>query len=325
MTLEGTTETGRTTNERVRHSVHDDDGERIAYEGSWADGKQTAWKSYDDEGAAACEGFWKHDQYDGNGTLFHTSGSFSYRGEWKEGKFHGVGSEYRTDGTLQYHGEHREGLRNGAGKLYCSDGFLAYEGHWSNGRGHGQGKLYFSDGSIAYDGQWKDGNRTGEGKTYFEGRHVLEHEGEYKDGLRSGYGKAYRPCGTLLYDGEWKRDAYHGTGREYNKDGTTIKWEGEFVSGRFHNGLTIKKRKAREEVVRERDRVAKVHDSSPHVADVPQCAICMGHMHHGDATFVYVPCGHRVVCGGCEPSLDARWKEACFLCRRSSTLVRVYG
>ena len=83
--------------------------------------------------------------------------------------------------------------------------------------------------------------------------------------------------------------------------------------------LVAKKRKTLSDA---HTRVAK--SSVPAVSEVPTCVICYEEMHHGDETFIYVSCGHRVLCGACRKTLDARWEAQCPKCKVKGTIMRVY-
>ena len=70
-------------------------------------------------------------------------------------------------------------------------------------------------------------------------------------------------------------------------------------------------------------RTRKLEEAAPN--DAPSCAVCLAQMHHGDISFAYVPCGHRVVCGKCESTIDAKWRRQCIVCKTDATqLLRIF-
>lgn len=137
-------------------------------------------------------------------------------------------------------------------------------------------------------------------------------------GKRQGAGKSYYEDGTLNYDGGWQHDERHGKGKEYNADGT-VKYDGKFVHNVYCAHETGRKRKL------EKDTNAPcLKGCSKFVGDVPTCSLCLDHMHHGDSSFAYVPCGHRV-CGECEKALLVDWRTRCPMCKKEATqMIRIY-
>ena len=208
-------------------------------------------------------------------------------------------------------------MPNGNGKVYREDGTLEFEGEFSRGALNGIAKHYRTDGTAFYGG-WKDDTPHGNGKEYRDDG-TIEFEGKFKNGRRDGNGKVYREDGTLAYEGEWVKNILH-MGKKYRPDGT-LEYEGPFRNGRMDKAA---KRKA-EHLAKERDKVAKMHRTSKHMEDVPQCAVCTGDMHHGDVSFAYAPCGHRALCGSCEKTLAPEFRSKCMVCRGSATLMRLYG
>ena len=164
---------------------------------------------------------------------------------------------------------------------------------------NGMGMEYPMDGTLAYDGD------------------------EWKDNKRNGVGKRYLPNGTLLYDGEWKDNEPNGEGKVYGADGTLLR------SGLFAKGVYRPSRKRKRNIERDtlmvRTRVVKMHSSTPLLSDIPTCTMCLEYMHHGDPSFVYVPCGHRVVCGPCEATIPAKWRTQCPMCKvNPAQMMRVH-
>ena len=133
----------------------------------------------------------------------------------------------------------------------------------------------------------------------------------------------FHATGTVFYEGEWLEGEFHGQGKKFSSDGT-VEEEGIFNHGHFDPDAK-RKRKIQQVISEHRERVVKAHHDTPHVGDVPTCALCCEHLHHGDVSYVYVPCGHRVVCGECESSLDPSWRTRCVLCKTSAShLLRTY-
>jgi len=248
-------------------------------------------------------------------TEYRGDGSLCYDGEYVDGRRSGNGTEYRNDESVLYEGEFNDGFRHGRGKGYRVDGTLFYDGEWARGECNGRGKMFYGDGyTLKYDGDVQDGKPHGLGKEYSEDGRLL-YDGEYMDGRLHGRGKMYRDDGTLLYEGEWK-------------DGLPIHLQkGIFMMSGVHDEeATAKKRKVDSGMEKEeRDRISRMHAESPYVSEVPTCVLCFGELHHGDASFVYVPCGHRALCGACEKTLTEEWRTKCPCCKVTVTrLLRVF-
>ena len=200
---------------------------------------------------------------------------------------------------------------------------LWYDGEWMNDKANGIGKSFRAEGVLWYDGEWKDGLRHGGGKEYHADGGIW-YDGEWKNGKRHGGGQAYRSDGKLRYDGEWMDNVRNGNGREYDEDGC-VTHEGVFTDGAHDAEATSKKRKRESESLEARGCVTRMHRDSPYMADVPTCVLCFGDIHHGDLSFAYVPCGHRVLCGACEVVLAAKWRAKCPCCKGVATaLLRIF-
>jgi hypothetical protein len=270
-----------------------------------------------------------------------------YEGELRTGKPHGAGKLFDCRGTLLYAGEFHHGVRHGVGTVWWPNG-ATYEGQWRAGWRHGEGTCTFGNG-VVYVGTWERNRRHGPGTcTYGDTRlevtfkddrivHVkefvserLRYEGGWESpGGRTGHGVLYGDDGKA-YDGEWAAGKEHGWGTAYTRTGT-VRFRGMWTDGAPDREAT-KRRRAEDAVARKRrrvrDRVAAQHASaavSAAVGPVPTCALCLEDVHHGDPSYVYVPCGHRALCGACGAAPPAPWHRQCVVCKREgATLCRVY-
>lgn len=247
---------------------------------------------------------------DGFGAFVALSGEVEFVGWFREGRRDGNGTSFWSNGCTKYSGEWRNDLYEGNGELYRNDGGLKYHGEWRNGERDGQGKYYLRDGTLLYQGDWNHGKAHGMGQQYFkDGR--IRYQGGFRDNDYHGVGVRYDRAGRIRHRGLWrsKKRVRDATGGDLPSttlcDGTD--------GGRVHKK-------------RERERVEELHVALG-LDPVPQCALCLGDMHHGDVSYAYVPCGHRVVCGQCaaRTGQPCVWRTECVVCRRNGSLMRVFG
>ena len=90
-------------------------------------------------------GFFKEDQFHGNGKLVYPDGSY-YRGDWLHGKRDGYGVFEAADGD-RYEGDWKDDHREGMGTLQLPDG-TEYEGGFHRDMFEGAGILTYPDGEI---------------------------------------------------------------------------------------------------------------------------------------------------------------------------------
>ena len=81
-------------------------------------------------------------------------------------------------------------------------------------------------------------------------------------------------------------------GQSFAEDGVTILHDGIFKNDAFDEEQTTRKRKRTED----RDALTEQLEASETLGDVPKCALCFDTIHHGDPSFAFVPCGHRILC-----------------------------
>ena len=270
-----------------------------------------------------------------------------YVGEWHQGLPHGDGRLYDHEDVLRYEGQFCRGARHGRGTFRWNSGAV-YEGEWKNDMRHGKG-TYCYDNGIVYAGTWERNKRHGPGSCTHgttrldvtfandEITHVKEFflerlryaGGWHASGGRHGHGVLYFHDGVKVsYDGEWKHGKEHGWGTAYRETGS-VRFRGMWTDGRPDREAT--KRQRTEAVCtrkrqRVRQRIADLHASADGaVAPVPTCVLCLEEIHHGDPSYVYVPCGHRALCGTCGKAPPDPWHRQCPVCKQDSTaLCRVY-
>jgi len=275
-----------------------------------------------------------------------------YDGEWRNGLPHGAGRLYDGDDVLRYDGQFQYGARHGHGTFEWASGAV-YAGEWVCDLRHGKGTYSYRNG-IVYTGTWQCNQRHGSGTcthdttrldvTFAHDKvvHVYEFHNDqlcYAGGWqapegRNGQGILYFDDGvSVCYDGEWKDGKEHGWGTRYHATGS-LRFRGVWVDGVLDRDAT--KRKRRDDVCTRkrqhvRQRLADAHTAASRdgsTGPVPTCVLCLEDMHHGDASYVYVPCGHRALCGACGVSPPAPWHHQCPVCKcgsdETATLCRVY-
>lgn len=141
--------------------------------------------------------------------------------------------------------------------------------------------------------------------------------------------------GEHSYYGSFKDGKYHGMGKQFKKRTDVLTYEGEWkegrkvglcLAGRPRVGVYTEDAKYDAEATRKRVRELVADDTRAPKAprDGFQCAICLGE--DAAQTFLYVPCGHRCLCGECHSRLAQTWKDKCPLCKKqTSTTVQVFG
>jgi antitoxin component YwqK of YwqJK toxin-antitoxin module len=321
-------------------------------------------KSYNTFGVVTYDGEWKNGLCHGNGRGYTSGGTLSYTGEFKFGSFAGEGTLWNTSGPVKgtvshvgefskgvkhgfgvtlpvtlcshgipeqalaeshygYVGEFREGLRNGEGKLFVTmhdRSIVLFKGMWTLGERYGVCKEF----SLApphlciYDGFHVHGVRHGRGSEYdLEGR--ILYDGLWKDGTRDGQGTAFHPDGTVAYEGAWSFNLRHGPGKAFKRGGSGVR-EGVWVKDSFSACLTEKRKR----VAMEREQILKVASDCVELTPLSQCVICFTPMLACDVTFAYIPCGHRVVCGACQPKMHQAHRNTCIVCRsEAAKLLRI--
>ena len=264
-----------------------------------------------------------------------------YEGGWKDDKQHGTGRETRGPHLFD--------------PSCVPPDCEVYEGEWSCGTRHGRG-TYRRGETVHYEGEFADGKFHGQG--VLRARNVT-YQGAFQAGVYEGEGSLYRGDGTLCYEGSWRRGVMHGAGVMYAPNGKDVEYRGGFADGYFHGVGTLwdrrgrrhagvfergrrhrertcawnaveraRKKRARDEerARRKRDVIVEMHRTCAAVGAVPECVVCGDALHHGDASYVYVPCGHRILCGTCGAAPQGRWKDACMLCKTDpASLVRVFS
>ena len=311
--------------------------ETLQYDGGFAQGKRHGTGiSYSE--TTRLYGTWNNGRLVCGKQVRKSTGNTIYEGGFLNGKRSGQGNTYYPDGVLLYSGQFENNLKHGAGVAY-KNGMRLYDGQWKKGLFEGQGRSY-KNGMLVWDGTWRAGVLSGAGKAYdVEGR--LHYEGQFENNRRHGYGTMYENhhvlyegnfadhhfegLGTLyrdgkrFYVGEFRRDARTGVGTEYRADGTVL--EGIFERGVFDEERSAKRRK----VLDTRDQVVQMHQTVEGMCEVPQCTMCFEHLHHGDASFAYVPCGHRAICATCEKGLEGIWRHTCPVCKEGhASLLRIF-
>ena len=159
---------------------------------------------------------------------------------------------------------------------------VRYKGSYKKGKRHGKGTSYFY-GSYPFNGSYPS-TELGKMRTQLK-----RYEGEWQNGRRHGRGTSYYYCGVLRAKGIWS--------------------EGKLVVDELWN------KRERDAIEATHSKLAKERIGS--VGEVPACAICHERLHHGDGSWAYIPCGHRVLCDECgDPSkLQSQWKTKCLVCK----------
>ena len=307
--------------------------EGVVYEGQWARGRKDGHGVLHMTNGMTYEGQWKTDWREGYGRVFLSDGTIEYEGMWQGGHRHGYGREFVGE-AFEYAGQWKEGWREGYGKEWFADGAV-YEGDMKLGMRDGVGMLRYANGAV-YHGHWTRDKRNGDGKLELTNGDV--YDGQWKMGTREGIGTMR--CGNgVVYEGAWVDGQKEGHGTETTKSMTRHGRERVRVqSGIFHKGVfaahatrrdAVRKRQADARAARTqraREEVESTHDGfasqGVEVGCVPQCAICQEGLHHGDASYAFVPCGHRVLCGTCGPKILV---ERCIVCRQRATrILRIF-
>jgi hypothetical protein len=114
----------------------------------------------------------------------------------------------------------------------------------------------------------------------------------------------------LLRNGEWKIGKFW-KGRKLS-DGRTV--EHYVVDG---EAITKERKRALDMEERRISKFRKLCESEPRM---PKCAVCYDILHFDVGVYIYMPCGHRVVCEACatSPSFQDRDKTVCIVCRDSA-------
>lgn len=245
-----------------------------------------------------------------------------YEGSFELDKRHGFGTVFSAQGTILYQGEFYQDVKQGTGKLYehvllddtldpedtrCNEHQhrLLYMGEFSKDRAHGHGVEYtyveeesnLLQWQVRYTGEFRDGQRHGKGEEVdFEGRRLFD--GLYECGRRS-WGRGFRPeSGDMHFEGYWS---------------------GEIPNVSRTETETLKRKRQGEL----EGAVCTLYQDTE--VCIPTCVLCKEELHHGKPSFIYIPCGHRVLCGACGESSLGPWKSACPVCREEAVqLVRVF-
>ena len=159
----------------------------------------------------------------------------------------------------------------------------------------GWGVAYFPTGILALRGTFKDEFLV-RGQIYRENG-ILHFDGILQDNdLVSG--KLYDESGCLQYEGKFQNGSPKGVGTFFNQDGS-------FCFGRFEDGELV-------------DTEWKEEGQESHLYIFCLCPLS-GH----ENSYVYIPCGHRILCGLCRDDLPERWTKSCPMCKREATLTKV--
>ena len=182
---------------------------------------------------------------------------------------------------------------------------------------------YYEDGRVVRI-ETNAGIQGTSGRVHLRGPYFT-YIGEIHEGKRQGYGKTLQlDQKTTYYEGEWFDDKKHGHGTTFFSNGTIDK-KGLYVKNNFNRRKTEAiKRKANKSLGRARSKSAKLHSDSKFLEDVPQCVLCLGEMHHGDISHVYIPCGHRAMCASCRMSVNLKWETTCMICKQDASLYRLH-
>lgn len=127
-------------------------------------------------------------------------------------------------------------------------------------------------------------------------------EGMLCNGKRHGFGKLFVD-GFVAYEGQWFEDVI-----EEQRNAT--------------KAISLKRKSRQTEDVR--NTIVTMHSNSAGLEGVPQCAICFDHLHHGDVSYAYIPCGHRAICEQCHLTLKKKWAKKCMLCNIPASLYRIF-
>lgn len=329
----------------------------LFYKGSFDEGEFNGYGIlYHRDGSVAYEGMWQYDMKHGFGTTHReTKDEIMYEGGYEWGARHGIGerrwlagSRINVEETIEcrYKGEWEHGVRNGHGCVvrgsydvvmaaYNATGCVPagseyYEGMWKDDTRSGKGKYVRSD--MHYEGDFENGVLHGDGRFINLSDDTI-YQGAFHEGRKHGKGVLRHVDGTFIYDGEWKHGKKHGVGTHSCSGGRC--YTGVFAGGIFHaertkqwkaeQRRTFKRKREEEQCLAHRCKIVKMHEHAA-MAPVPQCVLCGDHIHHGDVSFAYVPCGHRILCGTCGPTVPDKWKTTCMLCKTESvTLVRIFA
>lgn len=207
-----------------------------------------------------------------------------------------------------------------------TDDRYVYKGILHNGRFHGPGITIFhnDDGSIRgiYSGQYANGKMEGKGNLSYRVNNVFfTYDGDFWNDRFHGEGTWWSREGNEYYNGEFENGKRHGLGKLVQSD---LIFEGVFrqdVPCLPKSALAIPD--AIPDDHEERQRLCDLHDASPVVGSVPRCVVCLEAMHHGDVSWAWVPCGHRILCGPCGVTHVLKL-NSCPLCRQQGTLLRLY-
>ena len=168
---------------------------------------------------------------------------------------------------------------------------LQYLGEWSEGAWK-QGSLFDRSGSLLYQGEFKGTMYHGEGVLHEMGGRFV---GQFRNGMKDGEGAAFDAKGNKVSNGRWSENSFLGPCP---------------TRKRLREQLESFYVEHREEL-----------------PEIPQCALCLDHLHHGDVSYVYIACGHRAMCKDCQLSTQlkkTKWETTCPLCKKQSSLLRVY-
>lgn len=161
----------------------------------------------------------------------------------------------------------------------------------------GWGVAHFPTGILALRGSFQDGFMT-HGQIFRENG-ILHFDG-ILDKNRLVSGRLYDDAGCLQYEGDFQNGAPEGMGSFFYRDGSVC-------VGIFHDGELVDIH-----LVEENDQ-----DES-HL-----CLFCFCPLNDNEDSYIYIPCGHRIMCGPCKDSISVRWTTSCPMCKSDSTLTRV--
>lgn len=306
--------------------VEYDSAGRVVREGTWAHGRMSGHGKeyvYEEDGSAAVkEGIFVEGRLNGVCSFRQlATGSIYFFGSMMHGRAHGGGIQIHKDGTkyIKYDGSFVHHTREGHGRVHMAliqkghafttvesiqeySWQLMYEGEFKADVHHGNGTMWhFSTGKIKYVGQFHEGKFHGKGVQY-DSEGIVEYEGTFQHGKRHGWGRTFEVGDrTQGKDGWWN----HGIRDEEQTERERLK-------------------RKREEDLKEA--ITETYSQYGGDQRVPECLFCKSEMHHGDPSFAYLPCGHRVVCGACgDGDALGEWKCKCPLCKCSpASLVKIY-
>ena len=242
----------------------------MIYNGSWNSKflKEGYGISIDKDGNKYV-GYWKEDNFDGNGRLISINGDY-YEGNWISGNMEGNGIFYSTENKTKYDGQFKYNKFNGKGKLTYEKEKIIYEGDFINGLKEGKGIIIFGNNAKyegdfkndcfwgegifdwgdgrKYSGGWKKNLMDGTGEFIYDSKN--RYKGEYKENKKHGKGTYYQ--GNTYYKGDWFNNLPHGEGKIYVNNKIVINGNfryGKFVSGNVEgnkkeNGIKKESRKS---------------------------------------------------------------------------------